>query len=66
MEAKFNELGDEESDLTSSDSKFISGNSNLQYHNKPTSLNGCKMFNTDRGNSVKIHGMINPTGVVLY
>ena len=48
MEAKIDKLGDENSDLTISDSKDITGNSHLQFHNKPESLTGPKKFKTYR------------------
>ena len=47
MEAQIDELGDEDSDLTSSDSEDKSVNINLQFHNKPTWLNGHKKFKMD-------------------
>ena len=65
LEANIDELGDEDSELTSSDSKDSSGNSHLKFHNKPTSFTGPKNFNTDPEDYVKIPGVTNPTCVVL-
>ena len=47
LEANIDELGDEDSDLTSSDSEDRSGNSHFQLHNKSTSFTGTKKFKTD-------------------
>ena len=52
--------------LTSSNRKDSSRNSNFQFYNKPTSFNGTKKFNTDREDSVKILGLPNPTGVQTF
>ena len=66
LEAKIDDLGDEASDLTSSDSKDSSGNSHFQFHKKPTSFAGPKKFKTDPEDYVKIPGVTTPTGVVLH
>ena len=54
MEAKIDNLEDEDSDLTIYDSKYSSGNSPFQFHSNPTSFTGPKNFNTDREDSVNI------------
>ena len=54
LEANIDELGDENYNLTSSDSNESSGNSHLQFHNKPTSFTGPKKFKIDTGYYVKI------------
>ena len=63
--ANIYKLGYEYSNLTSSNSEYSSGNSNFQFHNKPTSFSGPKNVKTYRENSVKIPGVTIPTGVVL-
>ena len=65
MAARIDKLGDEESNLNSSDSKEIIVNSNFQFNNKPTSLTGHKKFNTNPEDYVNIPGVNTPTGVVL-
>ena len=47
QEVKIDELGDEDSDLTSSESKDSSGNIHFQYHNKLISLTGPDKFKID-------------------
>ena len=64
-EENIDNLGYEESSLTSSNSEDSSGNSHLQFHNKPTSFTVTKKFKTYPEYSVKIPGVTNPTGVVL-
>ena len=65
MEGEIGELGYENSDLTSSNSKYSSGNIHFLFYKKPTSLAGTKKFKTDRKYSVKILVVTNPTDLVL-
>ena len=65
MEAKIDELVDEEFNLTSSDIKDSSGNSNFHFHNNPKSFTVPEKFNPDPGYSVKVPEVTTPTGVVL-
>ena len=65
LEANIDELGDEDSDLTSSDSEDSNGNSHFRFNNKPESFIGTKKFKTDPEDYVKIPGVTTPTGVVL-
>ena len=65
MEYKIDNLGDEESKLTSSDSKDSSRNSHFRFHKNMASLTGHKKFKTDREYSVNIPVVITPKGVVL-
>ena len=65
METNIDELEYEDSNITSYNSEYISGNSHLKFHNKPTSFTGPKNFNTDPEDYVKIPGVTNPTCVVL-
>ena len=65
LEANIDKLGDEESNLPSSNSEDSSGNSHLQFHNKRKSFTGPKKFNIDPEDSVKIPGVTNPTCLVL-
>ena len=65
LEENIDKLGDEDSELTSSDIKYSSGNRNFQFHDKPTSFTGTEEFNIDPEYSVKIPGVTNPTVVVL-
>ena len=65
MEVNIDELRDEDSNLTSFNSKDSSGNSHFQFHNKPTSFTGTNKFKPDPGYYVNIPGVIIPTGVVL-
>ena len=60
------ELGYEESNQTSSDSVDSSGNRHFQFHNKPSSFNGTRKFNTDPEDSVNIPVVTTPTGAVLH
>ena len=48
MEENIDTLGEEDSNLTSSDIKEISGNSHFQFHNKMSSFTGTKKFKTDQ------------------
>ena len=66
MESKIDELEYDYSDITSSDSEEISGNSHFQFYNKPESFTGPKKFKSDPEDSVKIPGVTTPTGVVLH
>ena len=65
LEAKIDESGDDESNLTSSDSKYSSGNIHFQYHNKMTSFAGPDKFKIDPEYYVEISGVTKLTGVVL-
>ena len=65
MELNIGELGDEESNLISSDSEDRSVNSHLQLHNNPISFTGSKKFNKDHEDSVETPGVNTPTCVVL-
>ena len=65
METKIEKLGDEDSDLTSSDSKYRSGNNHFQFCNKRTSFTGNNKFKTDHEDYVNIPGVNNPKGVVI-
>ena len=65
LEANIDKLGDEDSNLTSYEIEYSSGNSHLQFNNKPASFTGTNNFNTDPEDSIKIPGVTNPTGVVL-
>ena len=65
LEANIDELGDEESELTSYDRGDSSGNSHFQFHNKPTSLTVTDKFKTYPKYYVNIPGVTTPTCVVL-
>ena len=47
LQSNIDELGYEESEITSSNSKDSSGNSHFHFHNKKTSFTGPKQFNTE-------------------
>ena len=64
-EANIDKLGDEVSNLTSSDSRYRIVNINFQFHNKPTSFTGPKNSKTDCEDYGKIPGVTTQTGVVL-
>ena len=66
LEANIDKLGVQYSDLTSYDREYISGNSHLQFHNKPKSFTGTKRFKPDPEYSVKIPGVTIPTCVMLH
>ena len=66
MEANIYKLGDEDSNITSYDRKYISENSHFQFHSNPTSFKGPNKFKTDFEDSVKIPVVTTPTGVVLH
>ena len=66
MEENIDELGYEDSNLTISNSKDISGNIHFQFHNKPKSFTGPKKFKTHREDSISIPGVTIPTGGVLH
>ena len=51
-------LGDEDSDLTSYNSEYISVNSHLQCHNNPLSFTGPKQFNPYPEYYVNIPGVV--------
>ena len=63
METNIDELEYEDSNITSYNSEYISRNSHLKFHNKPTSFTEFKTHPVD---SVKITGVPTPTGVVLH
>ena len=65
LEAKIEELVDEESNRTSSDRKDISGNSHFHFHTKPASFTVPKKLKPDPEYSVKVPEVTTPTGVVL-
>ena len=65
LEANIGELGYEDSKPTSFYNKNRSGKIHFQFHNKPTSFTGHKMFKKDPEEYVKIPGMTIPIGVVL-
>ena len=58
-------LVDEDSNLTSSNSKYSIVNSCLQFYNKTISFTGTNQFKTDREDSVKVPGVTTPTAMVL-
>ena len=65
LNANIDELGYDEYSLISYNSKDRSGNSHLQFHNKPKTFTEPKNFNTDPEDSVNKPGVTTPTGVVL-
>ena len=66
LEANIDELGDDDSNPTSSDSEESSGNIHVQYHNKLTSLTRPDKFKIDPEDYIKTPGVTNPTGIVLH
>ena len=65
-ESNIDELGDKDSNITSSDSEDISGNSHFQFYNNPASFTWPRKFKTDREDYINIPGVTTPTGVVLH
>ena len=65
-EENIDQVGDEDFDLTSSESKDSSGNSNLQFPNKPKSFTGPNKSTSEPEDSVNIPGVNTLTGVVLH
>ena len=65
LEAKIDKLGDDDSNLNSSNSEDSSGNSHLRFHKNPTSFTGTKKFKIDPEDSVQIPGVNTRTGGVL-
>ena len=66
MDTKIDDLGYEDSDLTSSEREDRIRNNHLQFHDKLTSLTGPKNFNPDPEDYIKIPGVNTPTGLVLH